>query len=120
MPYNSSAGLGISKYGETYLMKNKLINTILLSSVLCAGISPVLAQDGFKQDMKHAGHETKAAAHDTGEGVEAGTEKTGHKIKHGSKRAWHSTKRGTRRAGHKVSHETHEGAENIERHTDPN
>ena len=45
---------------------------------------------GAKQDLKAAGHETKAAAKDTGKG-----------IKQGSKKAYHKTKQGTKKAARK-------------------
>ena len=41
---------------------------------------------GAKQDMKSAGHETKAAAKDVGHGVKQGTKKAYHKTKHGVKK----------------------------------
>lgn len=53
----------------------------------------VLAQPqndtGAKKDLKAAGHETKAAAKDTGKGVENGTKKAYHKTKRGVKKAHH-------------------------------
>lgn len=51
-----------------------------------------------KQDMKHAGHETKDAAKDAGRGTKKGTEKTYNAAKNGSKKAWHKTKNTTKGA----------------------
>ncbi len=53
-----------------------------------ADTAPAQTQDDgskAKQDMHHAGQETKAAAHDTGNGVKHGTEKAYHSTKHGTK-----------------------------------
>ena len=50
---------------------------------------------GAKQDLKAAGHETKAAAKDTGKG-----------IKQGTKKAYHKTKRGVKKAHRKMDPDT--------------
>lgn len=51
-----------------------------------------------KQDMKNAGHETKNAARDTGEGVKHGTQKAYHSTKQHTKHAWHKTENTTKGA----------------------
>ena len=48
-------------------------------------------QEGTKQDMKSAGHDTKNAAVETGHGIKTGTKKAFHKTKHGVKKAYHKT-----------------------------
>ena len=58
-----------------------------LALTLSTGLA--FAQDGAKQDMKDAGHETKAAAKDAGHGIARGTRKGYHKTKHGLKKAGH-------------------------------
>jgi hypothetical protein len=70
--------------------------TVALAAALCLGTSSFAAtpyQDGTKQDMKSAGHETKDAAVDTGHGIKTGTKKAYHKTKHGVKKAYHKTKK---------------------------
>lgn len=69
--------------------------TAVLATTLALGCSAFAAtpylQDGTKQDMKSAGHETKDAAADAGHGVKTGTKKAYHKTKHGVKKAYHKT-----------------------------
>jgi Ni/Co efflux regulator RcnB len=70
---------------------------LLLSSV---GVGIALAQSddqGVKQDMKDAGHDTKDAA-----------KKTGHKVK-----------KTTKKVTHKAAKKTKEGAEKVEDKTSP-
>ena len=71
---------------------NKLV-TAALTALLALGSSAFAStpQDGTKQDMKSAGHETKDAAVDTGHGIKTGTKKAYHKTKHGVKKAYHKT-----------------------------
>ena len=68
-----------------------------LTAVLAFGMSSAFApaQDGAKQDMKNAGHDTKMAA-----------KKTGHKIKKGTKKAAHKTARKTKEGAQKVEDKT--------------
>jgi hypothetical protein len=75
-----------------------------LTAVLVFGMSSAFApaQDGAKQDMKNAGHETKNAAKDTGHGISKGTQKAYHKTKRGTKKAYHKTAKGTKHAVNKV------------------
>jgi len=81
-------------------------NRQLFVALLAAGLvcTPALGfgqpstptqDNGAKQDMKDAGHETKDAAKDAGRGVKQGTKKTYHSTKHGTKKAWHKTKNTT-------------------------
>jgi Ni/Co efflux regulator RcnB len=51
--------------------------------------------NGAKQDMKDAGHESKDAAKNAGRSVKQGTKKTYHKTKRGTKKAWHKTENTT-------------------------
>jgi hypothetical protein len=79
-------------------MKHRLarIGTYTLAAALTFGSAAFAAtpfQDGTKQDMKSAGHETKNAAVDTGHGIKTGTKKAYHKTKHGMKKAFHKTKK---------------------------
>lgn len=70
------------------------LGSLALAAALTLGTSAFAAtpyQDGTKQDMKSAGHETKNAAVDTGHGIKTGTKKVFHKTKHGVKKAYHKT-----------------------------
>jgi hypothetical protein len=73
------------------------IGAFALAAALSLGASTAFAstpaQDGTKQDMKNAGHDTKGAAVDTGHGIKTGTKKVYHKTKHGVKKAYHKTKK---------------------------
>ncbi len=73
----------------------RFIAWVGLSLVLLFGVS--FAQDGAKQDMQDAGHETKQAAKDTG----------------------HATKKTAKKAGHKVKKGTHKAAKKVEDKTAP-
>jgi hypothetical protein len=78
-------------------MNNRLakIGTYALAAALSLSLSTAAFaapfQDGTKQDMKSAGHDTKDAAVETGHGVKTGTKKAYHKTKHGVKKAYHKT-----------------------------
>ena len=63
---------------------------------------------GAKQDIKDAGHETKQAAKDTGRATKKTARKTGRKVKRTSKKVVHKT-----------AAETKEGAQKVEDKTDP-
>jgi type IV secretory pathway TrbL component len=68
--------------------------TIALAAAMTLSTSAFAStpyQDGTKQDMKSAGHDTKNAAVDTGHGIKTGTKKAYHKTKHGVKKAYHKT-----------------------------
>ena len=82
-------------------MQLKKIAGIFLAAALSCG-SLALAQDGAKQDMKNAGHETKDAAKDTGRSIKTGTKKSYHKTKHVTKKAYHKTATGTRNVGRRT------------------
>lgn len=83
-------------------MQIRNFSSLLLASALTVSMLPgiALAQDGAKQDMRDAGHETKNAAKDTGHGIDTGTRKAYHKTKRGTKKAYHKTARGTKKATH--------------------
>ncbi len=89
-------------------MKTRIatIGTFALAAALGLGASTAFAtapaQDGTKQDMKDAGHDTKSAAVDTGHGIKTGTEKAYHKTKTGTKKVYHKTKHGVKKAYHKT------------------
>ena len=53
-----------------------------------------------KQDMKHAGHETKNAAKDAGHGVKQGTKDAYNDTKHGVKKGAGKTKNTVKGAAH--------------------
>ena len=75
-------------------VRTSKFGALALAAVLSLGTSAFAAtpyQDGTKQDMKSAGHETKDAAVDTGHGIKTGTKKVFHKTKHGVKKAYHKT-----------------------------
>jgi hypothetical protein len=72
---------------------------LLCGSVAGRSEQPAPAQDnGPKQDMKDAGHETKDAAKDAAHGTKQGTKKAYHSTKRGTKKAWHKTKDTTKGA----------------------
>jgi hypothetical protein len=72
------------------------LGVVLASASATGWAQPAFpSQDGAKQDMKDAGHETKDAAKDAGRGVKQGTNKAYHSTKHGTKKAWHKTKNTT-------------------------
>jgi Ni/Co efflux regulator RcnB len=79
-------------------MTKKIQLSVLALGVALCGSSMAFSQpftpgqDGAKQDMKDAGHETKNAAKDAGHGVKQGTKKGYNKTKRGTKKAWHKTK----------------------------
>src|SRR6185437_16240389 len=79
----------------TGMKKNLQMCTMLLGAVLMCGPAFAISQQsdsGAKQDMKNAGHETKAAAKDAAHGTKQGTKKAYHKTKHATKKAYHKTK----------------------------
>src|SRR5882757_564684 len=95
-------------------MQLRHIGSLVLAATFTLTMSSAvaIAQDGAKQDMKAAGHETKDAAIDTGHGVKTGTTKAYHKTKHVSKKAYHKTAHGTETAAHDtadVSKKTYHG-----------
>ncbi len=79
---------------EKYMKIGNVFSKLSTAAVI-AGLALTLstgfahAQDGAKQDMKDAGHETKEATKDAGRGIARGTKKGYHKTKHGLKRAGH-------------------------------
>ena len=84
---------------------NRQLSAFILGSALICAPAPGFTQppapsqdSGAKQDMKDAGHETKAAAKDTGQGVKHGTKKVYHKTKRGTKKVWHKTEDTTKGA----------------------
>jgi hypothetical protein len=93
---------------EIFNMRIRKTGTLVLAGILTLGMSSTfaLSQDGAKQDMKHAGTETKDAAKDTGHGISTGTQKAYHKTSEGTHKAYHKTKRGTKKAYHKTAHGT--------------
>ncbi len=75
-------------------MRTLKFSTLALAAALALGTSAFAAaphQDGAKQDMKAAGHDTKEAAVNTGRGVKTGTKKAYHGTKRGVKKAYHKT-----------------------------
>jgi Ni/Co efflux regulator RcnB len=102
------AANSFSQTGILLSMKtNTQLSAFLISAALMLGPGAGWSQqpdshrdNGAKQDMRDAGHESKDAAKDTGHGVKQGT-----------KHAYHSTKRGTRKAWNKTKN-TSKGAVN--------
>lgn len=99
--YLSQAGISLP---TEKIMQIRKASTLFLTAVLTFGMSSALmsAQEGAKQDMKNAGHETKDAARDTGHGISKGTQKAYHKTKRGTKKAYHKTANGTKHVTRKV------------------
>ena len=81
---------------------SKFAALFLAASLVAATPVKSYAQDGAKQDMKSAGHDTKDATEDAGHGIKTGTEKGYHKTKSGTKKAYHKTKHGVKKAGHNI------------------
>jgi hypothetical protein len=74
------------------MRKQLQVSALFLGAALLCAPAPGWSQDnGAKQDMKDAGHETKNAAKDAGHGVKQGSKKAYHKTKSGTKKAWHKT-----------------------------
>jgi len=88
-----------------FRISNTKLGTLALAAALTLSASAgfAYAQDGAKQDMKSAGHDTKDAAVDTGHGVKTGSEKAYHGTKHVTKKAYHGTKHGVKKAYHKTA-----------------
>ncbi len=73
----------------------------MLGAVLAMGGTSGWSQNnGAKQDMKAAGHDTKHAAQATGHAVKKGSKKAYHATRNGTKKAWHKTKSTTKGAAH--------------------
>ena len=89
-------------------MKRKMFGSVLLASAMVLGTGSFASAQTAGQDMKHAGHETKEAAKDTGRG-----------IKHGTQTGYRKTKRGTKKVVHKSARATRRGAEKVEDKTAP-
>ena len=109
---NQQDRIGILLYMKTSFQLSALVPFFLGTALVCAPASGFSqpsnpSQDnGAKQDMKDAGHETKDAAKDTGRAVDRGTEKAYHSTKQHTKKTYHSTKRGTEKAWDKTENTT--------------
>jgi hypothetical protein len=84
-----------------YMKMNRQFSALFLGATLACG--PALgwgqqSDNGAKQDMKNAGHESKNAAKDAGHGAKQGTKKAYHSTKRDTKKAWHKTKDTTKGA----------------------
>jgi Ni/Co efflux regulator RcnB len=90
---------------------SKLGFSVVLFLGVAAGSLALASQsdEGAKQDIKNAGHETKAAAKDTGRATKKTARKTGHQVK-----------RTTKKAANKSARATERGAEKVEDKTNPN
>jgi hypothetical protein len=81
---------------------NKLALSLLLG-VAMAGMTFAVAQDnGAKQDMKNAGHDTKQAAKDTGNATKKTAKKAGHTAKKTTNKAAGKTKQGAAKVQNKT------------------
>jgi hypothetical protein len=79
------------------MRKQLQVSALFLGAALLCAPAPGWSQDnGAKQDMKDAGHETKNAAKDTGHGVKQGTKKAWHKTADTTKGAAHGAKEGAK------------------------
>jgi hypothetical protein len=101
---------------EIETMQIRKTGTLFLAGILTLGMSSTfaLSQDGAKQDMKSAGHETKDAAKDTGHGISTGTKKAYHKTSEGTQTAYGKTKHGTKKAYHKTANGTKHTVHKVE------
>src|ERR1039457_3602103 len=89
---------------EVWAMKTIEMTRILLAAGLGLGLGcgAALGQSSG-QDMKDAGHDTKAAAVDTGHATAQTSRKVYHTTKRGTKRVYHKTVRGTEKVGDKAA-----------------
>jgi Ni/Co efflux regulator RcnB len=105
-------GAGWKNKGGLPMTTNKLAVSLLFAAAMtCSpvvGLSQSRDDNGAKQDMRDAGHETKNAAKDVGHGVKSGTEKGYHKTKRGTKKAWNKTKDTTKGAAHGAKEGAHD------------
>jgi hypothetical protein len=80
-------------------MKTIEMTRILLAAGLGLGLGcGVALGQSAGQDMKDAGHDTKAATVDTGHATKTTTKRVYHKTKHVTKKAYHKTAEGTKTA----------------------
>jgi hypothetical protein len=78
-------------------MKIRTFGSAMVALVLSTGL--VVAQDGAKQDMKDAGHDTASATKSAGRGIKKGTVKGAKATKHGTAVGATKTARGTKKLG---------------------
>jgi hypothetical protein len=98
-----------STFKETFQMQlNKIAGIFFAVTLACGTVA--LAQDGAKQDVKDAGHDTKKAAVATGHATKKIAKKTAHGTKvvakdtaHGTKIAAKDTAHGTKVATEKTA-----------------
>lgn len=103
-------------------MKRTVVVLVLLgvaSIALAKASRPQDEQQGAKQDMKDAGHETKKAAKKTGNAVEKSTKKAGHESEGAAKKTGSTVENTTKKVTHKSAHEVKKGADKIEGKTAP-
>ena len=96
-----TANLRGAKRIHLYMKFNFQFSTMILGAALLCVPAFALSQQtdsGAKQDMKDAGHETKAAAKDAAHGTKQGTKKAYHKTERGTKKAYRKTKDTTKGA----------------------
>src|SRR5215469_7030692 len=86
--------------GGTMKVKTTLAILVLLATVSAAVAKPPRLQDGAKQDMKDAGHETKQAAKKTGTAVGKSTKKAGHETAHAAHKTGTAVENTSKKAGH--------------------
>src|ERR1039458_4340737 len=91
---------------EVWAMKTIEMTRILLAAGLGLGLGcGVALGQSAGQDMKNAGHDTKAATVDTGHATAKTSRKVYHTTKRGTKKVYHKTARGTEKVGDKVAGE---------------
>jgi hypothetical protein len=100
----------ITKENFVTLFKKIGLSTILFVALAATSFAAAPQSDqSAKQDMKDAGHDTKAAAKATGRATKTAAKKTGHAVK-----------KTTKKAAHKTAAETKKGAQKVEDKTTPN
>src|ERR1039458_9393542 len=88
---------------EGWAMKTIEMTRILLAAGLGLGLGCGAARgQSSGQDMKDAGHDTKAAAVDTGHPTAQTSRRASHRERRGAKRVYHKTARGTKTAAHRT------------------
>ncbi|HEX6495331.1 MAG TPA: hypothetical protein VF018_07610, partial [Acidobacteriaceae bacterium] len=75
--------------------RNRMGTLVATTALVMGGFAPVVLAQTAGQDIKNAGHDTKAAAKDTGRGIAKGTKKGYEKTKEGTEKGYHKTKSGT-------------------------
>lgn len=79
------------------------LSLLLFSFFLCA---PVVAEGGFKQDVKETAHEAGQGAKKLGRGIKRGAKRAGKAVGHAAVEAGHAIKRGAKKVKRAVKGES--------------